>query len=62
MGSWHTSLVLQGDDAFETLVIFNNRNVLMPLLGAPVEERRASRTFTRMIEILWPELMRWDFV
>jgi hypothetical protein len=62
MGSWHTSLVLQGDNAFESLVIFNNRNVLMPLLGAPVEERRASRTFTRMIEILWPELMRWDFV
>ena len=62
MSSWHTSLVLQGDNAFETLVIFNNRKVLVPLLGVPVQERRASRAFVRAIEILWPELLRWEFV
>jgi len=62
MSSWHTSLVLQGDNTFETLVIFNNRNVLVPLLSVPVADRRASRAFIRTIEILWPELLRWEFI
>ena len=62
MSSWHTPIVLQADSAFETLIVFNNRRVLVPLLGVPLPDRRTSKAFKRTIELLWPELLRWEFV
>jgi hypothetical protein len=61
MSTWHTGIVLGTDVAFDTFINFNNRRVLMPLLAAPLEERLTSAVFKKVIEILWPGLLRWSF-
>ncbi|HWM30656.1 MAG TPA: hypothetical protein VNO69_03005 [Methyloceanibacter sp.] len=59
MSSWHSSLMLEADPACDTLVLFNSRAVLAPLLSVPVDDRVKSLTFYRIIEMLWPELLSW---
>ena len=61
MGSWHTGVVLGSDVAFDTFIIYNNRNVLVPLLSSPVEDKIASVSFKKVIDLIWPDLLRWPF-
>jgi hypothetical protein len=61
MGSWAARGYTEWDIAQDVFSPYNCRDLLVTMLGVPAEDRRPpeSRLHCRIIEILWPQLLRY---
>jgi hypothetical protein len=57
MGCWHSQVVSGTDPTFETLSLFNCRQLLELFLRPSFESRRSGQVFSAIIARSWPELM-----
>jgi hypothetical protein len=60
MASWHSSVVLESDPAFETVSVYNCRKTLETLLSVSKEERLKSSILRHIIDNKWPELSSFE--
>ena len=56
MASWHSQVIAHSDPAFDTLSLYNCREVLRLMLSVDIEERLKARVHKGVIEKNWPEL------
>ena len=56
MTSWHSQVITHADPAFETLSLYNCREVLRLMLSADIADREAGRVHKGIAAALWPEL------
>lgn len=59
MSCWHGRVVCESDIAFDTVSLFNNRQILMTLLSLPRDERIGAAAFIEIIKTNAPELLAW---
>lgn len=59
MGMWHSWIVNESDTAYETFVPYNNRALLKIMLSTPYDKRKTGDLFTDLIDIMWPELLKY---
>ncbi len=59
MPAWYGLLLRETDIALETLSIFNTRNLLQTMLGAPEPDRVAGAVQRQIIHTMWPELTQF---
>jgi hypothetical protein len=56
MASWHSQVIAHSDPAFDTLSLYNCREVLRLMLSVDIEERIKAQTHKGVIATNWPEL------
>ena len=56
MASWHSQVIAHGDPAFDTLSLYNCREVLRLMLSVDIEERLKALVHKGVIAKNWPEL------
>ncbi|PGS46983.1 hypothetical protein [Bacillus sp. AFS041924] len=59
MGAWHSNILLESDVAFDTLILFNARNILSIMLGVNLRARLQNDLFKNIITTYWPILNYW---
>jgi hypothetical protein len=61
MPTWQSNVILESDCVFETMIVLNSRSALEKLVGVPLRERLANRTFKTVIRRTAPKLLDYPF-
>lgn len=56
MGIWMSQVLIEGDPAFETINLYNCRNILKKMLSVPLKDRFNNLVFLEIIQKRLPEL------
>lgn len=60
MGTWHAQLLLEGDIAHDTFILFNSRKILKLLLSVSDAAKAEHTVFDQLITSNWPILDYWQ--
>lgn len=59
MGRWLPAHLTESDIAHDTYTVVNSRRILELLLSVSLEDRLSARVFDAIIDLTWPELLKY---